>query len=193
MAAYFDFDAIAEQSVYIAKPHGNYSALFILSLLNSALAGYYFRCTANEFDEQFPQMKVKEFGNLPLRYIDFADPAEKSQHDMLIRLAQEMLDMNKASQKEQRRFLCWVEDQLHILPNRNGNRGIEALSNKTKIKGYLGDYQKGEDVTDFADILKVLQKNKSRIHGNLSDAAFVRMLEREYKKSLEILLPISSQ
>jgi len=76
---------------------------------------------------------------------------------------------------------------------RDSASGINALSGKGIIKDYPGNYEKGEDAVDFADILKVLQNNRSKIRANLSDAAFVRMLERGYEKSLEVLLPIKER
>ncbi len=125
--------------------------------------------------------------------VEFNKSDEKAQHDRLALHAQEMIDINKARQIEQEQFLLWMEDRIQILPDNKGNTGIEALSGKTTIKGYLGDYQKGEDATDCAEILKVLQKNKSKIRVNLSDAVFVRTLERGYEKSLETLLPIKDR
>jgi len=104
-----------------------------------------------------------------------------------------MIDMNRIKQSEQKRFLSWMQEQLHIIPDKEDNVGIEALSGKTTLQNYPGSYEKSEEPTDFSDILNVLQKNKSKIRANLSDAAFVRTLEREYEKSLEILLPIKDR
>ena len=99
---------------------------------------------------------------LPINEIDFTNSGEKAQHDKLANLAQKMVDMNKAKRIEQKRLVNWVQDQLHILPDKKGNTGIAALSGKATIEDYSGDYQKGEDAADFADILKVLQKNRSK-------------------------------
>ena len=130
---------------------------------------------------------------LPIRRIDFSDSNEKKQYENLTHLAQEMIDMNEKWRIEQRRFFDWIQEQLHILPDKKGHIGIDALSGKTTIKKYPGNYEKSEEPADFSDILKVLQKNRSKIRANLSDAAFVRTLEREYEKSLAILLPIKDR
>ena len=114
-------------------------------------------------------------------------------HDFLAFLAEQMLELNKQKQAELKRFLGWLEEQLSILSDSKGGRGIEALSGKTRIQNYLGDYQKGEEPAAFPEILKVLLKNRSRIKANLSDSAFVRKLEKEYEKSLAILLSIKER
>ena len=75
----------------------------------------------------------------------------------------------------------------------NGDTYFENLSGKTIIENYVGDYQKGEPAVGFSEILKVLQKNKSKIRANLSDTSFIRTLEREYQKSLDVLLPIKDR
>lgn len=58
---------IADQSVYIAIPSDqNYSAKYLLGILNSKLLAWYFRNKHNEFDKLFPQIKVTEFKKLPI-------------------------------------------------------------------------------------------------------------------------------
>ena len=67
-AAYVNNINVADQSVYIAKVKDkNVDTKFLLSLFNSRLLTWYFRVKANEFDELFPQIKVTEFKELPVR------------------------------------------------------------------------------------------------------------------------------
>lgn len=70
-ACYIKENCVADQSVYIAKPKTKeiYSK-YILALLNSNALTWYFRIRNNEFDDLFPQVKVTEFKQLPIRIID---------------------------------------------------------------------------------------------------------------------------
>ena len=49
----------------------------------------------NEFDTLFPQIKVTEFKQLPIRTIDFNNPKEKAVHDKLVSLVDRMLELHK--------------------------------------------------------------------------------------------------
>jgi hypothetical protein len=62
-------------------------------------------------------------------------------HDLLAHLAERMLELNHAKRAEQRRFLGWLEGELRIGADREGNSGLDALTGKSRLRGYLGDYQ----------------------------------------------------
>ncbi|MCE7943578.1 MAG: hypothetical protein DYG95_18520, partial [Chlorobi bacterium CHB1] len=70
-------------------------------------------------------------------------------HDLLALLAEEMIRLNKDKQAESKRFLSWLQKKVRLA------EGIDSLSGKTTIKNYLGDYQKNEPETPFAEILEV--------------------------------------
>jgi hypothetical protein len=114
-------------------------------------------------------------------------------HDLLAFLAEQMIDLNKRKQSEQKRFLAWLEGVLKIKPDNKSNTGLDALSGKTTIRNYLGDYQKGEEPASFDDIEDVLFKNRNRLGVSLSDARLVAKLKAEFEKSLAVLLPIKDQ
>ena len=114
-------------------------------------------------------------------------------HDILAFLAEQMIELNKEKQKEIKGFLAWLEAQLKIKPDKKGNTGIEALTNKTKIKNYLGDYQKGEDHLSFEELWQILEKNKNKIGTNLKSRDLFDAIKAEYKKSLSTLLPIKEK
>jgi len=66
---------VADQSVYIAKVKDkNVDTKFLLSLFNSRLLAWYFRVKTNEFDKLFPQIKVTEFKELPVRITNNQQP-----------------------------------------------------------------------------------------------------------------------
>ncbi|MFD3163860.1 hypothetical protein ACFMKP_07955, partial [Herpetosiphon sp. NSE202] len=108
-------------------------------------------------------------------------------HDLLAYLAQQMIDLNKAKQHESKRFLNWLESQLRIQPKK-GETGIESLSGKTIIQGYLGDYQKGQRAVSWDDFLYELYQNRNRFAANLSELE--ASINQAYHQSLAILLPI---
>jgi len=114
-------------------------------------------------------------------------------HDILAFLAEQMVEINKDKQKETKGFLEWLESQLKIQPDKKGNTGIEALTGKTQIKNYLGDYQKGEEHLSFEDFWKILEKNKNRMRANLKSRELFDAEKTEYKKSLSRLLPIKEK
>ena len=114
-------------------------------------------------------------------------------HDILAFLAGQMIEMNKDKQKETRGFLEWLESQLKIQPDKKGNTGIEALTGKTHIKNYLGDYQKGEEHLSFEEFWKILEKNKNRIQANLKSREIFETVKTEYEKSLSRLLLIKEK
>jgi hypothetical protein len=114
-------------------------------------------------------------------------------HDILAFLAEQMTEMNKDKQNENRGFFEWLESQLKIQPDKKGNVGIEALTGKTQIKNYLGDYQKGEEHLPFKDIWKILERNKNRIQANLKTRETFDTIKTEYEKSLSKLLPLKEK
>lgn len=113
-------------------------------------------------------------------------------HDLLAYLAEQMTELNKQKQVEVKRFLGWLEKELKIQPDKNGNSGIEALTGKTTLKGYLGNYQKNEAPPPFETLWEVLQRNARRL-GRSLDAAFAQGMRQEYEKSLALLLPIKQK
>jgi hypothetical protein len=114
-------------------------------------------------------------------------------HDILAYLAEKMIEMNKEKQSETKGFLGWIESQLKIQPDVNGNKGIDALAGKSQIKNYLGDYQKGEEYLSFEGFWSILGKNKNRIQANLKSRELYETIISEYGKSLSKLLPLKEK
>jgi hypothetical protein len=110
-------------------------------------------------------------------------------HDILAFLAEQMIELNKEKQKEIKGFLNWLETQLKI----TDGEGIEGLTNKSKIKNYLGDYQKGEMNLPFDEFWEILQKNKNKMVANLKSREFYETIKKEYEKSLSKLLPLKEK
>jgi hypothetical protein len=109
-------------------------------------------------------------------------------HDLLAHLAQRMIDLNKQKQGEIKRFLAWLEKRLQIQLDKNGATGIDSLTGKTILQGYLGDYQEGEDELPWREFYYRLFRNHTRFAVSLSDVE--GEIQREYEKSLATLIPI---
>jgi len=103
-----------------------------------------------------------------------------------------MIELNKEKQAKIAEFLEWLEVELDVKPDRKGNTGIEALTGKTKLRNYLGDYQKDEEALSFDELWAILRKNKTRIARNLSPS-FMQEVKRAYAESLSALLPIKEK
>lgn len=111
-------------------------------------------------------------------------------HDLLAFLAKQMIALNQRKQAEVKRFLAWLEGRLAIMP-KNGETGIDSLTGKTILQNYLGDYQKGEPACAWAEFVYRLQQNRRRFHVTLDDVQ--GEIEREFERSLAVLLPIKAQ
>ena len=70
---------------------------------------------------------------------------------------------------------------------------IDALTNKSKIQNYLGDYYKNESNLSFDDLIEVLKKNKKKLKIDLVARKEQQTLKKEYQDSLDTLLPIKQQ
>lgn len=114
-------------------------------------------------------------------------------HDLLAFLAEEMIRLNKEKRAEQKRYLDGLVASLHIQPDRDGNAGLDALTGKSKLANYPGDYQKGEAPLALDDLLDILRKNHARLAVNLNDLTLVERLRREYGASLECVLPLKER
>jgi len=110
-------------------------------------------------------------------------------HDLLAFLAEQMIELNREKQETVKGFLEWLAAELEIKPDKKGNTGIDALTGKTRLKGYLGDYQKGEEALSFDGLWEILRKNKNRIVRSLSPS-FMQAVKQAYEESLVSLLPI---
>ena len=98
------FAGYTEQEFYNAqigfnlllKPEVNISLKFLLALINSRLMTFYHR---NRFLDQskrvFQKILIQDAKNFPIRTIDFSNSEEKAQHDKLVALVDNMLELQK--------------------------------------------------------------------------------------------------
>jgi hypothetical protein len=79
-------------------------------------------------------------------------------------------------------FLGWLEGEI--------GASIDDLTNKTALRDYLGDYQKGAEHLTFEGLTEILRKNRRKLAIQGSEHAFQARLRREYQASLDALLPL---
>ena len=104
-----------------------------------------------------------------------------------------MIRINDEIQTRMNDFLDWIQSELRIKQDKKGNIGIEALTGKTSIMNYLGDYQQGEDHLSSEEFWKIIQKNTARIQANLKSKSLMDAIVAQYETSLSILLPIKEK
>ena len=68
---------------------------YLLGILNSKLWTFLFSCISSEIRGGFYRWKRQYMEILPIRTIDFSNPAEKAQHDKLVALVENMLELKK--------------------------------------------------------------------------------------------------
>jgi hypothetical protein len=86
---YFSLD-----STHVIIPQG-INTKYFLALFNSRLLNYYYQKIVPEVGRTFAQVKTVNLKLLPIRTIDFSNPTEKAQHDKLVSLVDNMLELQK--------------------------------------------------------------------------------------------------
>ena len=72
--------------------------LFLLGILNSGISDFVLKEIASTKQGGYFEQKPMYISQLPIRQIDFANPAEKSAHDEIVRLVEWMLALQKERQ-----------------------------------------------------------------------------------------------
>ena len=69
---------------------------YLMGILNSLLIGFYVQITGEKGSQRlFPRISLTTVRKLPIRTIDFSNPAEKSQHDKMVKMVDKMLRLQK--------------------------------------------------------------------------------------------------
>ncbi|KAF0107976.1 MAG: putative type IV restriction endonuclease [Anaerolineaceae bacterium] len=111
---------ITSDEAELAKP---YDPKFLLAHINSRLVDFYFRRKLEGGLNIYPET-VRQ---LPIRRIDFADRGEKSTHDEIVKMVEEML----ALQKQHQQAKTGKEDVRFSLQKR-----IQALDKEIDVRVY---------------------------------------------------------
>ena len=68
---------------------------YILGIINSRLLNWYYQTRNPEIGEALAEVKKSNVAALPVRPIDFSDPADVARHDRMVALVEQMLSLHK--------------------------------------------------------------------------------------------------
>lgn len=77
------------------NPDDQHSLLYLSGVLNSRLLDMYLHRVSTPFRGGYWSYGKRFIVQLPIRTIDFSDPADKAQHDKMVSLVRTMLDLYK--------------------------------------------------------------------------------------------------
>ena len=74
----------------------NYSMKYLLGILNSLLMSFLYPLVSNKIVVgSFPRLSVRDLKRLPISTINFSNPTDKSCHDRMVKLVEQMLSLHK--------------------------------------------------------------------------------------------------
>ena len=104
LTSYDDSGVICVNSCHVMQfknSDTSYEYLYFLALLNSRLMQYAFEISNPQMvGKVFSEIKVVYVARLPIRPIDFDDPADVVKHDKMVGLVERMLELNKKKANE---------------------------------------------------------------------------------------------
>jgi hypothetical protein len=87
---------IARNNLHILLPRDmNYDLRYILGIMNSILIDFAYSLANPEKGEALAEIKKYHVEQLPIRTINFSDPTDKTRHDRIVELVEQMLDLYK--------------------------------------------------------------------------------------------------
>jgi len=90
---------IADQLLHTVKPNDTtLDYRYIAALLGSLPVSYYFQKRFNRTEKTFPEIRIGELAQLPIRTINFSDKADRARHDRMVSLVEAMLDAKRKLQ-----------------------------------------------------------------------------------------------
>jgi len=82
-------------NIFTVRAESAEQELYILGLFNSRLTDFFWRIMFADFKSSFPQVTIFSLDQVPIRVINFSDCADKSRHDQMVRLVQQMLELHQ--------------------------------------------------------------------------------------------------
>jgi type I restriction-modification system DNA methylase subunit len=65
--------------------------LYLLGIINSRLSSFFWKTMFADFKDSFPQVTIFSLEQLPVKVLEFSNPSDKSRHDRLVDLVEQML------------------------------------------------------------------------------------------------------
>jgi hypothetical protein len=88
-------DNVDVGGITLADKYRKQGLPYLLGLLNSKLLGWYFPFISAPFRGGWRSANRQFLSQLPVRTIDFSDPADKARHDRMVALVESMLSLHK--------------------------------------------------------------------------------------------------
>ena len=79
----------------IISSESGFSNLYLLGLLNSSLLSSYLKFVSTQFRGGYIALNRQYIEQLPIRIINFSDPADKARHDQIEKFVEQMLTLHK--------------------------------------------------------------------------------------------------
>jgi len=96
MATYYSECLVFTKDVNPFVIHEGFDAKYVLAILNSTLISYlYVNISSIATKDDFRQTTLAEIRELPIRTIDFDDPADATRHNRMVNLVDQMLALHK--------------------------------------------------------------------------------------------------
>ena len=95
IATFDDQNFYTLNTIYNLISISQYSPKFFLGVINSKLGKWFWRIRNSDFKSLFPKIKKDQIENIPIRSINFSDPADKARHDKMVSLVERMLELRK--------------------------------------------------------------------------------------------------
>jgi adenine-specific DNA-methyltransferase len=94
IAAYDDRQLFCVHTLYTARKRDSVdlSLKYILGIINSKLIAYVYQLTSVKKGSVFPEVRIYSLNQLPIRSINCSEPAEKSKHDRMEQLVEQLLE-----------------------------------------------------------------------------------------------------
>ncbi|MCI0447238.1 restriction endonuclease subunit M, partial [bacterium] len=91
---------------------------FLLGIINSKVVCYFWNIMFTDFKTSFPQVTIFSLSQLPIPKINFSEPADKSRHDHIVHLVEQMLaakeklaEVKLDAEKDRLEMLCTSLDR----------------------------------------------------------------------------------
>lgn len=89
------FYALNTLVVITPKEQVDFSLKYLLGLINSNALNFYYVNYLKSTKKVFSEIQARQLAQLPIRTIDFDDPADKARHDRMVNLVEQMLALHK--------------------------------------------------------------------------------------------------
>ena len=88
---------VLDQSIYvaIAASEEGLSLLYLLGILSSSIGGWYLQRKNSIYDTLYPWFTKEQLANFPIKKLNLSNAADKSSHDQMVKLVEQMLALHK--------------------------------------------------------------------------------------------------